>query len=383
MTLTLADLEQGLRELGLGPGEAVEVHGALSQFGWVEGGAPTVVEALMRVVGEEGALVMSAYPLTLPLPLTDDDKARGIRAKVRFLAEGEVGRTGMGAIADAFRQRPGVVLGPGFHRVCAWGRNAEQHSQGYQYLLDLDGWVLLLGVDIHRCSSMHLAEAKVKLPPDITAVFETPADILCDYPADKWYIQYGEAPEDAWGKIQAEAERRGLIRHTQIGQAECRLFRAKAVVDLYAEALRTDPYGLYGLKPANPSPLIQKIDCVRLYVPDLEAGLAFYRDRLGHALIWRTEHAAGLRMLETDAEMVLQTQDAGQDIDFKVESAEAAARRFEEAGGEIVAPPFDIQIGRATVVRDPWGNRLVLLDVSKGLLVTDEDGQVLGNAPVG
>ena len=67
---------------------------------------------------------------------------------------------------------------------------------------------------------------------------------------------------------------------------------------------------------------------------------------------------------------------------MKVESAEAAAVHFEEAGGKIIVPPFDIQIGRAVVVEDPWGNPFVLLDASKGLLVTDADGNVIGNAPV-
>jgi hypothetical protein len=51
-------------------------------------------------------------------------------------------------------------------------------------------------------------------------------------------------------------------------------------------------------------PLLHKVDCVRLYVPDTEAGLAFYRDQLGHALIWRTEHAIGLCLPETDTEPV-------------------------------------------------------------------------------
>ena len=46
-------------------------------------------------------------------------------------------------------------------------------------------------------------------------------------------------------------------------------------------------------------PLIRKVDCIRLYVSDLDAGLAFYRDRLGHALIWRTPEHVGLR-LQTD-----------------------------------------------------------------------------------
>jgi catechol 2,3-dioxygenase-like lactoylglutathione lyase family enzyme len=56
-------------------------------------------------------------------------------------------------------------------------------------------------------------------------------------------------------------------------------------------------------------PLLRKVDCVRLYVPDLEAGLAFYRDQLGHQLIWRTESAIGLRLPNSDAELVLQTEE--------------------------------------------------------------------------
>jgi len=83
------------------------------------------------------------------------------------------------------------------------------------------------------------------------------------------------------------------------------------------------------MKPASPKPLLRKIDCIRLYVPDLEAGLAFYRDGLGHQLIWRTEVAAGLRLPESGAEIVLQTEDQGQEVDFTVDSVdEAAARKF-------------------------------------------------------
>ncbi len=45
-----------------------------------------------------------------------------------------------------------------------------------------------------------------------------------------------------------------------------------------------------------------------------------------------------------------------------------------------MVPPFDIQSGRRTVVEDPWGNRLVLLDMSKGSLVTDSSGNVVGTS---
>jgi lactoylglutathione lyase len=128
-----------------------------------------------------------------------------------------------------------------------------------------------------------------------------------------------------------------------------------------------------------PMALIRKVDCVRLYVPDLEDGLAFYRDQLGHELIWRTETAAGLRLPESEAELVLQTEDQRQEVDLLVDSADEAVRFIEQAGGQVIVPPFDIQIGRCAVIQDPWGNPLVLLDTSNGLLKTDSEGNVAGN----
>jgi adenosylhomocysteine nucleosidase len=132
-------------------------------------------------------------------------------------------------------------------------------------------------------------------------------------------------------------------------------------------------------KISKSSALFNNVDCIRLYVPDLESGLAFYRDRLGHSLIWRTAVAAGLQMPGTGTEIVIQTEQAGQEVDLTVHSADLAAQRFAAAGGAVVVPPFDIQIGRCSVVRDPWGNQLVLLDTGKGLLATDKDGIVKGN----
>ena len=126
-------------------------------------------------------------------------------------------------------------------------------------------------------------------------------------------------------------------------------------------------------------PLIRKVDCLRLYVPDLEAGLAFYRDRLGHELIWRSLTAAGLRMPDTDAELVIQTEEQRQEVDLLVDSADEAAAFIEGAGGKVIVSPFDIQIGRCAVIEDPWGNPLVVLDISKGLFETDADGNIIGN----
>ncbi|MBN1438541.1 MAG: VOC family protein [Anaerolineales bacterium] len=125
-------------------------------------------------------------------------------------------------------------------------------------------------------------------------------------------------------------------------------------------------------------PLLQKPDCVRLPVPDLESGLSFYRDRLGRQLLWRTEDSAALRLPDSDCELLLFTRGPDEALDWRVDSADRAADSFAATGGSIAMPPFDIPVGRAAVVRDPWGNTLVLLDLSKGTFVTDAEGNVTG-----
>ena len=123
-------------------------------------------------------------------------------------------------------------------------------------------------------------------------------------------------------------------------------------------------------------PLLRKVDCVQIPVPDLDAGLRFYRDGLGLELKWRHVTQAGLRL--GDTELVLQTDRPDPETDFLVDSAEEAVRRVEAAGGTVLSAPEDIPVGRVTVVADPFGNRLVLLDLSKGTFQTGPDGTVTG-----
>ena len=128
------------------------------------------------------------------------------------------------------------------------------------------------------------------------------------------------------------------------------------------------------------TPLFRRVDCIRLPVADLEAALAFYRDALGHELNWRTPTSAGLRMPDSDAEIVLHTEGHPPETDLLVDSADAAAAAIVAAGGSVVQEPFDIAIGRCAVVCDPFGNVLVVLDMSKGALRTDALGNVINEA---
>jgi len=125
--------------------------------------------------------------------------------------------------------------------------------------------------------------------------------------------------------------------------------------------------------------LLRKVDAVTIRVPDLDTGLEFYRDRLGHELLWRNDEIgqAGLRLPEADTEIVLST-----DLDYAptwlVTSADEAAEEIVSKGGRLVTEPFDVPVGRCAVVEDPFGNALVVLDLSKGLYTTDPHGTVTG-----
>jgi predicted enzyme related to lactoylglutathione lyase len=126
-------------------------------------------------------------------------------------------------------------------------------------------------------------------------------------------------------------------------------------------------------------PVLQYVDAVTVPVPDLDAGMAFYCDVLGHELIWRNEALgqAGLRTPASETEVVLSTQQ-GYEPDWKVASADNAADVFRSNGGRVLVEPMDIPIGRLAVVEDPFGNRLVVLDSSKGTYDTDGTGGVVG-----
>ncbi|HEU0217620.1 MAG TPA: VOC family protein [Stellaceae bacterium] len=124
-------------------------------------------------------------------------------------------------------------------------------------------------------------------------------------------------------------------------------------------------------------PLFRKVDCVLLAVPNLGDALRFYSDALGHPVAWRMPEAAGLAMPETNAELVLHTALDSQ-TDLMVASVDDALPRFVESGGTILSGPFDIPIGRCAVIRDPFGNTLVILDHTRGTFVTDTENRVIG-----
>ena len=121
--MTKQELVEELKKIGLKEGMEIEVHSSLGSLGYVEGGAETVIEALMECVTDRGSIFMPSLCFGPELVLTQEDKDMGITVKIKILPEDEP-RTAMGVIADTFRQRSDVVTGKGMIRTSGWGLHA-------------------------------------------------------------------------------------------------------------------------------------------------------------------------------------------------------------------------------------------------------------------
>lgn len=244
ITITKQDILSGFKKMGIKSGMELEVHSSLKSFGYVEGGAQTVIEALKESVGYSGSIFMPSLRLSTNLPLSESDRNLGITCKIKIL-NSEEERSGMGIIADTFRKMPEVLTGKGVFRVSAWGRNADKVSEGFQYLLEHSGKALLLGVDIYKLTAMHYVEDL--LPQKIRDIFKPSETVNKIYPPEKWFIETGEPPVKAWYTIQNMAYDLGYIKEYKIGSCNCMFFDLWNIVGLYQKELNNNPYKLYGL----------------------------------------------------------------------------------------------------------------------------------------
>ncbi|SER17661.1 aminoglycoside N(3)-acetyltransferase [Natrinema salaciae] len=180
--VTVDSMASDLRALGLEAGGTVLVHGSLSALGWVCGGAPAVVDALQRVVGADGTLVMPTHspgnrdPSNMGNPPVPESWYETIREQTPPYRPAVTPTQGMGAIAECFRSCPGVRRSDHPQvSFAAWGADArfvtEGHSLDYSLgeesplarLYDLGGDVLFLGTTHATNTSLHLAEYRADL----------------------------------------------------------------------------------------------------------------------------------------------------------------------------------------------------------------------------
>ncbi|MDE2887684.1 MAG: AAC(3) family N-acetyltransferase [Gemmatimonadota bacterium] len=173
-TIHKSDLLHGFAALGLCDGDALFFHSSLRSFGYVEGGADTVIDGAVEAVGESGTVVVPTFV----------QKVNGESATYRTRLEAwNIGSSpsDVGHITEVFRRRPEAVrsdhccdslaaigadagsamdghrhAGP---RFSPWDEKAFGHGSPWDWLVERNALYLLMGVGFNVCSIFHFNQA--------------------------------------------------------------------------------------------------------------------------------------------------------------------------------------------------------------------------------
>lgn len=241
--VTRTDIVAGLREVGLSEGDVVLVHSSLSAFGYVEGGADTVIDALLDAVGETGTVVVPTFTWG---PFHD---AEGVTLDLRETSC----RDEVGIIPETFRLRDEArrsthichsvaAIGPHTGDVMG-GRSSFGEGSTFHQLYDLNAWCLLLGVSFGSCTELHAVEEYMQVPyrdhrdfPGSTVILEDGTEVPCDS------IEFLREPgyRNDFAKMRAVLDKHGVLNVTEIGGALVTNTRIRDIFDVTVEYMKED-----------------------------------------------------------------------------------------------------------------------------------------------
>lgn len=248
--VTKPDIHHAIQALGLA-NQPLCVHASLRSFGWVEGGAQTIIEGLLAASCTVLVPAFSDKFGVAPLPTmhrlqngSDYDwvmrKAWPGVDKIYTPASNAIEKAEMGAIPAAVVQWPDRQRGN--HPLCSFaalGPLAEvlvatqaplAVNAPLKTLAELKGYVVLMGVGLESMTLLHLAEQQAGRNP-----FRRWAN---DQNGETMEVEMGGC-SDGFGKLAAILA--PLMRETQVGQSHWRIFPAQETLTLAADAIRRDP----------------------------------------------------------------------------------------------------------------------------------------------
>jgi aminoglycoside 3-N-acetyltransferase len=121
--ITKDDLVRDLRNLGLAAGDLLNVKVSLKSIGWIEGGANTLIDALLDVVGENGTIISDSFVSTYPLPLSEENAKKISTPETPSYA---------GALANAMVQHPKAFRSPHpIQKFVGIGKDAKELTQSH------------------------------------------------------------------------------------------------------------------------------------------------------------------------------------------------------------------------------------------------------------
>lgn len=253
MTLSGARLRRELTSLGVRRGTVLLTHCSMRAIGRVEGGATTLLDALLAALGEGGTLAAPAQSLSKSMTSAETRRTlAGLcpSARGRYLESvpdfdpATTPTEAMGALAEAIRTHAGSRRsGHPTTSFTAIGRRAEELTASHPHdrLLGDDsplGWmyrqgafVLLLGVGFDKCTAFHLGE-DVSVSPSRSYRFKVDGG---------WREVRGARDYDDsdFAELGArfEIEHQDEVASGTVGSAACRLFPLAAAADFAAKWL--------------------------------------------------------------------------------------------------------------------------------------------------
>jgi lactoylglutathione lyase len=131
--------------------------------------------------------------------------------------------------------------------------------------------------------------------------------------------------------------------------------------------------------------MLRKIDCIMIRVPDVDVAAAYYTKVSGLLPQWSGDNMVGLEFPESDVEIGLHSDAAipsPVEVYYLVDDVVAALTLFGAEGCHVDVAPLDITVGKCAVIKDPFGTRLCLLDLTKGLRPNNRAGSKNSRADV-
>ena len=247
LTITKDRLEKDISACGLQAGDTVLMHSGLKALGYVEGGPDSVIDAILKVIGPEGTLMVPAFSYSYS----------GKPGAVPFDVKTTPGARSNGVIAGRLRERPEAVCSAHpSHSFAAIGKNAhflcENHHPEHAVsrpspltkLVDLDGRVFFLGCGVKSNVMLHLAEAQADFRYDhLPFRPDWGEDYLIASPDGTVRIHVSEHPGcDNRFPIVADKllqEGRGICR--PVGMSKSYLFSARDILETGIEMLKQQP----------------------------------------------------------------------------------------------------------------------------------------------